>query len=160
MSLKGRTLAFVGHSIRGTPTRFSLSSSIFRNKKTLYFLNMRVLLITCLAFAVVYGHDRQCFVPGQCIGELFGATTKEANVDNCLNRCHGTFGCNWFTYNKDTRYCGVYEGCNALDDILCPGCISGEVSCSALPCRLSGMCVGNFLHHSAAESLAECQVCN
>ena len=39
----------------------------------------------------------QCFVAGECEGELIGILAGTAGVDDCLAACKNTSGCVWFT---------------------------------------------------------------
>ncbi len=41
----------------------------------------------------------------------------------------GNGTCAWFTYFPKSKYCQLLEGCETLDAISCPECLSGEGGC-------------------------------
>ena len=69
--------------------------------------------------------SQQCNIPGECVGNLLGAT-YENSVTDCLSSCQGASGCEWFTFNSDGGYCGLQTTCESIDPDSCSTCISGE----------------------------------
>ena len=88
----------------------------------------------------------QCFVSGECQGDLIGIFADIAGADDCLVACKNTSGCVWFTefevilpcrhptlrndassilLQYDT--CGMFRNCLNIDEQTCPSCISGKL---------------------------------
>ena len=70
----------------------------------------------------------QCFVPGECLGNLIEHADVEGEVE-CLDTCKATEGCEWFTFLGDPGICLLYETCDVLEQG-CQNCVSGENDCS------------------------------
>ena len=50
----------------------------------------------------------QCFVAGECEGDLIGIFAGTVGVDDCLAACKNTSGCVWFT-EYEVGYLSSYE---------------------------------------------------
>ena len=84
---------------------------------------MKEILFTLLL--VSQTRSEECYVPGQCVGQLLGyvATTSDGA---CLRECKNDFNCEWFTSNSDEHFCGLYETCGFINVEECPDCVSGR----------------------------------
>ena len=81
-----------------------------------------------LAFVVLFTSaavGQQCFVPGECVGQLLGAISVGGGAEGCLSACQATSECTWFTsYGSDL--CGLFINCDELNVDGCPECVSGK----------------------------------
>ena len=78
----------------------------------------------------MYGHlsnykFQECFVPGECVGDLIGAFDL-TNPEDCLGKCEATLGCTWFTHHTRDNFCALYSNVDRVEVDRCPSCVSGE----------------------------------
>ena len=119
----------------------------------------------------------QCDVPGECqFGNLVGFS-NEASQQACHEVCRAEFVCNYYTYNTDNSFCGLYTTCPNINANSCPTCISskklkpflylrthlkstpGQDLCPVpLLCNTPGTCLGTYLHDETQDSLGACDV--
>ena len=92
------------------------------------------------------GLPPQCFVAGECEGDLIGIFAGTVGADDCLAACRNTSGCVWFTeyevkliafspthliyypyifWLQPDDFCGLFENCRNIDTQTCPSCVSG-----------------------------------
>ncbi len=64
---------------------------------------------------------------GQCQG-LVDYVEPLASAEECLQLCHSTRGCRWFTFQSTVSECILYKNCPSFDET-CEACISGEQRC-------------------------------
>jgi len=74
---------------------------------------------------------------GACAGSIDDVvdTATTETVEECLQFCHDTLGCNAYTwYNSSTPFansCFLYASCN--EEIPCYGCATGRINCISSP---------------------------
>ena len=87
---------------------------------------------------------QQCDITGQCFNAtLIGIQIKE-NSKECLKSCQDlveVIGCHWYSYNAQTQICEFLQDCDVIDNVGCPACTSGEVTCPIYQCDLQGLCM-------------------
>ena len=109
--------------VTGSPTHMPThSGSPLYFQRTMNFLVAFGALVAVSAPAA----SQQCNIPGECVGNIFGAT-YENSVTDCLSSCQGASECEWFTFNSDGGYCGLQTTCDTIDADSCSSCISGAV---------------------------------
>ena len=89
-------------------------------------------------------HSQQCYVPGECIGQLVGSFQSYDRYE-CLSVCSNVRDCTWFSSNGENGFCGLFETCEEVSTENCSQCVSGESNCEVLRCGIVGECKGYFL---------------
>ena len=89
-------------------------------------------------------HSQQCYVPGECIGQLVGSFQSYDRYE-CLSVCSNVRDCTWFSSNGENGFCGLFETCEEVSTENCSQCVSGEYNCEVLRCGIIGECKGNFI---------------
>ena len=98
----------------------------------------------------------QCSVKGECTSSHLNGISIVANTKECLKQCEEEPDCHWYTFNPESNVCEFLENCEEINVESCPKCVSGESSCPVYLCNLPGICMGNIIHSSTAETKHEC----
>jgi hypothetical protein len=51
-----------------------------------------------------------CNVPGNCLGHSLDIDIVSSE-EECLEYCHSTEGCEWYSYDASVGFCNVLENC-------------------------------------------------
>jgi len=70
---------------------------------------------------------RECHEQKKCDGFLVDSK-KIAHLEECINYCKESVGCEWYTYDKKDDNCVLYEDC--FTSSRCDTCATGPKSCS------------------------------
>ena len=70
---------------------------------------------------------RECHKQKKCDGFLVDSK-KIAHLEECINYCKESVGCEWYTYDKKDDHCVMYEDCDTSTS--CDTCATGKKYCS------------------------------
>ena len=70
---------------------------------------------------------RECHEQKKCDGFLVDSK-KIAHLEECINYCKDSVGCEWYTYDKKDDNCVLYEDCHTSSS--CDTCATGPKDCS------------------------------
>ena len=62
------------------------------------------------------------------------------NVDECLEQCKRTEGCQWSSFDKKSGTCHLFEDCFDVFTDDCVECTTSLVGCAEPECDLTGFC--------------------
>ncbi len=72
-------------------------------------------------------NEKVCSIKGNCRGIRIHSKEMPTAKD-CLQLCHSTRGCRWFTFYTLVPVCALFKNCPSIDES-CKDCISGERRC-------------------------------
>ena len=70
---------------------------------------------------------RECHGAFKCKGD-FVDSFAIPTLEDCIAKCNEVEDCQWFTLEKDSDHCILYEECN--DPFDCETCATGEKKCA------------------------------
>ena len=83
---------------------------------------------TCYHYSGEASCPLLCGAPGLCQGVIIHIEDASSTTA-CQDACTNFNGCNFYSFDPTTEECFMFDSCPALDDTLCPDCISGTPGC-------------------------------
>ena len=69
--------------------------------------------------------DPICFIQGECTNSTLLDLDFFQSENECLKFCQENEACTWFSFDFETKSCGIFENCSNLSSDDCPECVSG-----------------------------------
>ena len=93
-------------------------------------LLLSLLLFGGFLFISADNSGLDCYVDGECLGNLVMSITVQENAEDCLYNCKNTLACRHWTFYPNSTGCLGFINCDGLTDAKCEDeCKSGQVQC-------------------------------
>ena len=97
----------------------------------------------------VFSFAKTCDKPGQCVNSLFLGSISQSNQHDCHQFCQNTHGCEYVSFDDESKVCLLFEDCADISEKYCPTCRTTSNDC--IECDIEGSCIVSSIVSSGIE---------